>query len=93
MPTLDGGEPWSDSQIAAALDTSVATIARACQQLAEAGFYAVLTAASTPPLQPNRASSMRAAEAKLIAPACPEPPKGRCAEVEAAYRTMNDSDR
>jgi hypothetical protein len=34
----EAGEGWSDSQIAAALDTSLATIARTRQQLVEEGF-------------------------------------------------------
>jgi hypothetical protein len=36
------GEGWSDSRIAAALDTSVATIERTRRQLVEEGFEAVL---------------------------------------------------
>ena len=32
------GEGWSDSQIAAALDISIGTVARARQQLVEEGF-------------------------------------------------------
>jgi poly-gamma-glutamate capsule biosynthesis protein CapA/YwtB (metallophosphatase superfamily) len=72
----EGGEAWSDSQIAKALDTSLATIARTRQQLVEEGFDAVLTRKHSP-------ASARplifdgAAEAKLIALACSEPPKGR----------------
>ena len=34
----EAGEGWSDSQIAAALDTSVNTVARTRQQLVEEGF-------------------------------------------------------
>ena len=37
----EAGEGWSDSQIAKALDTSLATIARTRQQLVEEGFDAV----------------------------------------------------
>src|SRR6202045_891826 len=36
------GEGWSDSRIAAALDTSIDTVARTRQQLVEEGFEAVL---------------------------------------------------
>ena len=36
------GEGWSDSRIAAALDTSIATIERTRRQLVEEGFEAVL---------------------------------------------------
>ena len=38
----EAGEGWSDSQIAAALDTSTDTVARTRQQLVEEGFEAVL---------------------------------------------------
>ena len=53
----EGGEALSDSQIATALDTSLATIARTRQQLVEEGFEAVLTR-NTPRLRPEHASSM-----------------------------------
>ena len=36
--TSDGGEGWSDSEIAAALETSVATVARTRQRLVEEGL-------------------------------------------------------
>jgi hypothetical protein len=39
----EAGEALSDSQVAAALNTSLATIARTRQQLVEEGFEAVLT--------------------------------------------------
>ncbi len=39
----DAGEGWSDSRIAAALDTSIADIERTRRQLVEEGFEAVLT--------------------------------------------------
>ena len=39
----DAGEGWSDSRIAAALDTSIANIERTRRQLVEEGFEAVLT--------------------------------------------------
>ncbi len=38
----EAGEGWSDSRIAEALDTSVATIERTRRQLVEEGFEAVL---------------------------------------------------
>ena len=44
----EGGEALSDSQIATALDTSLATIARTRQQLVEEGFEAVLTRKHSP---------------------------------------------
>jgi len=70
------GEGWSDSQIAAALDSSVATVARTRQQLVEEGFEAVLTRKHSPASARPRLFD-GAAEAKLIALACSEPPKGR----------------
>ena len=38
----DAGEGWSDSRIAAALDSSIATVERTRRQLVEEGFEAVL---------------------------------------------------
>ena len=70
------GEAWSDSQIAAALDTSVDTITRTRQRLVEEGLDTALT-------RKHSANSARkrifdgAAEAKLIALACSPPPNGR----------------
>ena len=72
----EAGEAWSDSQIAAALDTSVDTVARTRQQLVEEGFEAVLTRKHSPASAKLRIFD-GAAEAKLIALACSEPPKGR----------------
>jgi Homeodomain-like domain len=66
----------SDSQIAAALDTSLATIARARQQLVEEGFEAVLTRKHSPASARTRIFD-GASEAKLIALVCSQPPKGR----------------
>jgi len=70
------GEAWSDSQIAKALDTSLATIARTRQQLVEEGFEAVLVRKHSPNSARPRIFD-GAAEAKLIALACSEPPEGR----------------
>ena len=44
----EAGEGWSDSEIAAALDTSVNTVARTRQQLVEEGFESVLTRKHSP---------------------------------------------
>ena len=62
----DAGEGWSDSRIAAALDTSIATVERTRRQLVEEGFEAVLAR------KYNSNSARRriidgAAETKLIA--------------------------
>jgi transposase len=72
----EAGEAWSDSQIAEALDTSVDTIARCRQQLVEDGVDAALTRKHSPNSARKRIFD-GAAEAKLIALACSEPPKGR----------------
>jgi transposase len=72
----EGGDGWSDSQIAVALDISVATVARTRQQLVEAGFEAVLKRKHSPASARPRIFD-GASEAKLIALACSEPPKGR----------------
>ena len=72
----DAGEGWSDSRIVKALDTSVATVARIRQRLVEDGVDAVLTRKHSPNSARKRVFD-GAAEAKLIALACSEPPKGR----------------
>jgi transposase len=72
----EGGEGWSDSQIAAALDIGLATVARVRQQLVEEGFDSVLTPKRSPASARRRIFD-GAAEAKLIALACSEPPAGR----------------
>jgi transposase len=74
--TSDAGDGWSDSRIAAALDTSVDTVARARQQLVEEGLEAVLVRKHSPASARKRIFD-GAAEAKLIALTCSEPPKGR----------------
>jgi hypothetical protein len=70
------GEGWSDSRIVNALDTSLATVARIRQRLVEEGFDAVLTRKHSPNSARKRVFD-GAAEAKLIALACSEPPRGR----------------
>jgi poly-gamma-glutamate capsule biosynthesis protein CapA/YwtB (metallophosphatase superfamily) len=72
----EAGEGWSDSRIAAALDTSIDTVARTRQQLVEEGFESVLTRKHSPASARLRIFD-GAAEAKLIALACSKPPKGR----------------
>ena len=69
------GEAWSDSRIAAALDTSIATVERTRRQLVEEGFEAVLAR------KYNSNSARRrifdgAAEAKLIALTLSPAPEG-----------------
>jgi Homeodomain-like domain len=72
----DAGEGWSDNRIVKALDTSLATVARTRQRLVEQGFDAVL-ARNHSPNSARRRLFDGAAEAKLIALACSEPPRGR----------------
>jgi hypothetical protein len=70
------GEGWSDSRIASALNTGLATIARTRRQLVEEGFEAVLERKHSPASARQRTFD-GAGEAKLIALACSAPPKGR----------------
>ena len=72
----DAGEGWSDSQIAAALDTSVDTVARTRQRLVEEGLEAALAYKYSPASARPRIFD-GTAEAKLIALACSKPPAGR----------------
>jgi hypothetical protein len=72
----EGGEAWSDSQIATALYTSIDPVARTRQQLVEEGFESVLVRKHSPASARPRILD-GAAEAKLIALACSAPPKGR----------------
>jgi len=71
----DAGEGWSDSAIAGALDTSIATVERTRRQLVEEGFEAVLA-------RKYNSNSARprifdgVAEAKLIALTLSPAPEG-----------------
>ena len=69
------GPGWSDSKIIAALDTSASMVYRVRKQLVEEGFEAVLSRKQrkTPPSRIFDGEK----EAKLIALACSNPPKGR----------------
>jgi hypothetical protein len=71
----EAGEGWSDSRIAEALDTSGATIERTRRQLVVEGFDAVLTRKYNPNSARPRIFD-GAAEAKLIALSCSQPPEG-----------------
>lgn len=92
----EAGDGWSDSEIAAALDTSVATVARTRQQLVEEGFESVLTRKHSPASARLRIFD-GASEAKLIALACSDPPKGRVRWtlrlLESAIVELNIVDR
>jgi len=72
----EGGEGWSDSRIAAALETSVDTVARTRQRLVEEGLEAALIRKHSPNSARPRIFD-GAAEARLIALACSKPPAGR----------------
>jgi transposase len=71
----DAGEGWSDSAIAAALDTSIATVERTRRQLVEEGFEAVLTRKYNPNSARPRIFD-GVAEAKLIALTLSPAPQG-----------------
>ena len=71
----EAGDGWSDSRIAEALDTSVATVERTRRRLVEEGFDAVLTRKYNPNSAPRRIFD-GAAEARLIALACGPTPAG-----------------
>src|ERR1700692_1653566 len=72
----EAGEGRTDSSIGAARDVRPATIYRTRQRLVEEGFEAVLARKHSPNSARPRIFD-GAAEAKLIALACSEPPKGR----------------
>ena len=82
----DAGEGWSDNEIIRALGTSASMVYRARKQLVEEGFEAVLS---------RKQRAMPAVvrifdgekEAKLIALACSNPPKGR---VRWTLRLLED---
>ena len=71
----DAGEGWSDSRIAAALDTSIATVERTRRQLVEEGFAAVLRRKYNPNSRRPRIFD-GVAEAKLIALTLSPAPEG-----------------
>jgi transposase len=71
----DAGEGWSDSAIAAALDTGIATVERTRRQLVEEGFAAVLKRKYNPNSARPRVFD-GAAEAKLIALTLSPAPEG-----------------
>jgi len=72
----EGGEGWSDNQIIEALETSASMVYRVRKQLAEESLEAVLSRKPrATPSVPRIFDGEK--EAKLIALACSEPPKGR----------------
>ena len=71
----EAGEGWSDSAIAAALNTSINNVARTRQLLVEEGFEATLKRKYNPNSARPRIFD-GAAEAKLVALACSPAPEG-----------------
>lgn len=72
----EAGEGWSDNEIIEALETSASMVYRVRKQLVEEGFESVLSRkARATPAVPRIFDGEK--EAKLIALACSEPPKGR----------------
>ena len=71
-----GGPAWEDQDIARALDCSVRTVERVRQRFVERGLEPAL--GRKPQDRPSRERKFDgAAEARLIALACSQPPKGR----------------
>lgn len=71
-----GGPAWIDTDIAEALDVSIATVERVRQRFVEEGFEAAMD--RKPRLRPARQPKLDGrAEAHLIALACSAPPEGR----------------
>ena len=72
----EAGEGWSDNQIIEALETSASMVYRVRKQLVEEGLEAALSRKPrAAPAVPRIFDGEK--EAKLIALACSEPPKGR----------------
>src|SRR3979490_2622520 len=72
----NAGEGWSDNEIIRALDTSASMVYRVRKQLVEEGFAAVLSRKQrASPAVPRIFDGEK--EARLIALACSQPPKGR----------------
>src|SRR3954453_13110457 len=76
LTRADPNRQPAGTQIAEALDTSIDTVARTRQRLLEGGVDAPLTRKHSPRSARKRVFD-GVAEAKLIALACSEPPKGR----------------
>src|SRR5260370_40253593 len=71
-----GGPAWPDERIADAVEVSRATVERVRQRFVEQGLQAALVRKQ--PDRPNRQPALDgAAEARLIALACSQPPAGR----------------
>ena len=71
----EGGPAWTDAAIAGALEVHVATVARVRRAYAEGGLAAALERKAPARVYPRALDG--AAEARLVAVACGEPPAGR----------------
>jgi transposase len=72
----EGGPAWPDARIAEAVELSVATVERVRQRFVEEGLEAALARKKQDrPSRPRKLDG--AAEARLVAIACSEPPEGR----------------
>lgn len=72
----DGGPAWPDARIAEAVEVSMAAVERVRQRFVEQGLDAALSRKKQD--HPSRQSVLDgAAEARLIALACSQPPAGR----------------
>src|SRR5262245_52047262 len=72
----DGGSAWTDDEIAEAVEVSTDTVARVRQRFVEQGLEAALVRKKQD--QPSRERVLDgAAEARLLAVACSEPPDER----------------
>lgn len=69
------GRPWTDPEIAAAVETSWSSVHRVRQAFVEAGLAAALERRKPTGRQYRKLDG--AQEARLIALACSEPPEGR----------------
>jgi transposase len=69
------GPAWSDSEIAEAFGCNVSTVYRLRKRLVEEGFDSVLCHGNTGKRKQRKLDGK--AEARLIALACSQPPKGR----------------
>jgi hypothetical protein len=71
----EGGPAWSDAAIAGAVEVHPATVGRVRRSFVEAGLEAALARKAPDRVYPRRLDG--AAEARLVALACSDPPAGR----------------
>ena len=71
------GEGCSDTEVVAALGTSLRTMERLRQRFVTEGLEAALDHRPQPP-RPDKVNIKGAVEQKLVELACSDPPRGRC---------------